>query len=656
MPLRVTRAAIPATAAFLVTACGGGGTFPYGSVVNSPGGGPTQPPTQLVDVHVVVTVPQRRQAPRLRPDYISVNTQSLVIELSSVNGNGVTGVNPTTINTIARAHGCQEQGKQLICSATASGSPGDDVFAVTTYAGTNATGAVLSVGPVSAEIGSNSRVQIDNKLSLALEGVIASLKLSLSPNGAKRGKAVNSAATLLAFDATGAQIVGPSRFTTPITLATEGDTDKAFTLHAAGKSGSSLTIVKPTSDITLSYDGNDRASSISVQASIDGPSGVASSANFTLYGKIPPPPVGTIYALNLGANDGLAATVTEYSGKAKGNASPERTLNLSSKLYARAIAVDASGDLYVGYLDNEYGFSTVNGTPDKGNEVAIYAPGASGNAAPTAVLTADKTTQTALFPIYMSFDPSGRLVTYGATSVDGNVGNDAVLTYAAGSSGPAAPAYGWGFTAPTLYYAGPTGLALDASGNFYVNGALHTTLGPDYGLFVATESDNGNPSVNPSRTIPWNAATELNPGYTTNVALNSGGEIYIGNTALVGKGSYPACQGRANVFAAGTTGGSTDVKPLRVLTLDGVYTANHDCLSPSNPLVPFFPSIALYGTILFVADDVNDAIDQFSANASGIVKPSIRIAGSATGLNAPVALVITAVSGQAKAGPDHPSF
>ena len=89
-------------------------------------------------------------------------------------------------------------------------------------------------------------------------------------------------------------------------------------LHAAGKSGSSLSIVKPTSGITLTYDGNAQASAVTVQASVDGPSSIGANANFSLHGKVPPPPVGTIYALNLGAKDGLAATVTEYSGKAKG--------------------------------------------------------------------------------------------------------------------------------------------------------------------------------------------------------------------------------------------------------------------------------------------------------------------------------------------------
>jgi hypothetical protein len=637
-----------AVSALLLTACGGGG-LPAGSVVNSPGGGPTSPPTKLVNVKVTVTVPPSEKGRQIRPNYVSVNTESLVIELASVNGEAVVGVNPTTINTLAYAHDCKQESGGIVCSAIASGSPGADVFDVTTYDGINATGAVLSVGTVQAKIdGGADGVQISNRLSLTLEGIVAGLRLSLSPEGAKRGDRAKAAVALAAYDASGAQIVGPSKFSASIALAIQGDAQRAFLLEASGKRGSSLTIVKPLSGITLEYDGNVQASSVTVAATVDGPGSNGASANFSLQGRQPPPPVGTIYALNLGTNDGLAASVTEYDGNAKGNAQPERTLQLNSKLYARSIAVDSKGDLYVGYFDSALGFSISSGTPDKGNEVAIYAPGASGNQQPAKVLTFDSKSKTTIFPIFMAFDAAGGLVTYGATTVDGNAGDNAVLTYASGSSGATPPSQSWAFASPTIEYQGPSGLALDSAGNFYVNGTLHTPLAPSYGLFVATASDNGNPSVNPSRTLPWDSTTELTPSLTTNVAVSGSGEIFIANAVTSGSGYSTSCQGRANVYSAGTGGGITDVKPLRVLTLSGVIAQSYTCTSPRNPLVPYFPSITLYDTTLFVADDFNNAIDAFSANAHGIVKPSLQITGSATGLNAPVALVVTSTSGQPK--------
>ncbi len=642
------RAAIFVVAGFLA-GCGGSPNTPMGSVIGSPGGS-NPPPTHLVNVQLTVTIPAGGRRNGMGPNYVSNATQSLAVQLASVNGGGVTGVNATIVDTLSKSPRCKAQNNQTVCTATISGSPGNDVFSVSTYDGLNATGSVLSVGSVSAQIGSGGGgVGINNQLSLDVNGVIASLALKLSPNNVKRGEPANSVMSLTAYDAGGAQIIGAANYQTPIAVTIQGDATASFTLHAPGQSGSSLSIAKPTAGLSLSYDGNKQASSITVQAGVNNSGTV--SAPFTLHGHVPPPPVGTIYALNLGANDGPGATVTEYDGKASGNATPLRTLNLSSKLYARSITVDSTGNLYVGYFDNSLGFSPSNGTPDQRNVVAIFAPGASGNAQPTAVLTADKTTQSSLFPLYTTLNAAGGVVVYGATAVDGNAGSDATLTYAAEASGAAAPLHGWNFANPAIRYAGPTGLALDASGNFYVAGALHTPLGPSYGIFVAAASDIGNPSANPARTIPWDPTTGLTPGFTVNVGLDSSGEVVVANSLLKINGSNVSCQGQANVFAAGATGGTTDDPPLRVLTLQGISTQSPFCASPRSPLQPFFPTLALYANTLFIVDDFNNAIDAFPSGRGGTVTPTQRIAGPATGLNAPIAVFLSPLSGQAPARP-----
>lgn len=631
-------------AALALTGCGGNGTLPAGSVVNSPGGGGGTPPPNFVNVNVTVTVPDRKRD-AVHPNYISVNTSSIVVQLSSVNGESIGGVNPKTINTTSKGRGCKTVSGGLECSGTVLGVVGHDVFSVTTYAGTNATGLLLSAGTAEARIKSGGGgVHISNELTLTLYGVVASLKLSVLPASARRGNSSRAAVKLAAYDATGAEIVGPSDYASPIALAIQGDGQHAFVLHDGSKSGASLSITKPSSTITLVYDGDKQASSITLAANVDGPGSIGAGADFKLSGRQPPPPVGTIYVLNAGSNDGQSASVTEYDGKATGNVAPLRTLSLSSKLFARSIAVDGSGNLYVGYFDNQYGFSPSSGTPDAGNEIAVYASGASGNDQPTAVLQADKQSHTMLFPLYLSVDGKGNLVTYGATGIDGIGGNDAVLTYVAGSSGQVAPQSGWAYASPTIYYAGPTGLALDSAGNFYLNGALHSELGSSYGVFVTPASENGNSSLSPSRTIPWDSTTKLTPGLTTNVTLNGSGEVFVANTTLQGSGSSTSCQGHVNVYSAGASGGTTDVPPLRVLTLSGVYTENPQCNSPRILLSQFFPSIAFYGSRIFVVDDFNNAIDAFSSNGRGTVKPSLQISGSSTGLNAPIAIVITSTN------------
>lgn len=634
-------------AACSLAACGGAGTFPAGSVVNSPGGGGTpQPPPNLVDVKVTVTIPPAKRH-AMQHNYVSPNTQSIVIQLYSVDGQTVGGVNPKTIDTVAHAHGCKSDGGQTVCTGTALGSPGDDVFSVTTYAGTNATGSILSVGSVEAKIhGSAGGVQV-NQLSLTLYGVIQALRLSLSPNSGKRGHPETSQATLSAYDATGAQIVGPSDYDEPVVIAIEGDGAHAFRLQLGKKSGSSLTINKPTSGISLHYDGNKDASPITLAANLDGYGSVGASANFKLHGKQPPPPVGTIYVLNLGSNGGQSATVTEYDGKASGNAAPKRVLSLDTKLYARSIAVDSSGNLYVGYLDTTLGYNPANGLPDAGNEVAIYPPGASGSDKP-ALLTSTANSQ--LFPVYLNIDPSSRLVTYGATNIDANTG-DSVLTYAAGATGSVDPEYAFNFGSPSIYYPGPTGLTIDSDNNFYLNGSLHSILGNSPGLYVVSANDIGNPKATATRTIPWDSTTQLAPGFTSNVSLDPSGEIFIGIWVAQGSGSSKVCQAAVNVYGSGVSGGITDTPPLRVLTLGTVETQGNGCYSTRNPLLPYFPRIQLYGTSLFALDIYNNAIVAFSSNGKGNVKPTLRIAGSATQLNAPISLVVSSISGSAKAGP-----
>jgi hypothetical protein len=622
----------------LTSGCGGSPNTPNGPYVGSPGN-PGGPPTRLVDVKVTVTVPLQTHG--AYSEYVSTNTESLAIQLASVNGKGVTGVNPTIVNTVAKARDCKTEAHGLVCTATAQGSPGRDVFSAVAYAGTAATGAVLSSGTVEATIGSGGgNVGISNDLSLTLEGVISSLKLSLSPKNAKRGIRTTATVTLGAYDASGAEIVGPSDYFEPVTLAIQGDTDRAFSLHDAHGAGESLTITKPTGDIRLTYDGNKQASPITLEASVSGPSGSSASAGFALTGKQPPPPVGTIYALNYGSNSGEGATVTEYDGKANGNAAPERALQLEAKLYAVSIAVDSGGNLYVGYFDTANGASL--GKPDSGNEIAIYAPGASGGDQPTAVLKS--TANTTIYPVFIAFDPSGRLVTYGATNVDGNTGN-AVMTYAEASKGGSKtdPEYAFAFQSPTLYYPGPTGLTIDPANNFYLNGTFKSGFGSAYGMYVNLAANIGKPDAQPSRLIAWNKTTKLSAGFTSDVALDKSAEIFIANYVKTGSGSSSTCQGATNVYGAGASGSGSGDSPTRILTLDQVQTQGTDCTNTFSPLLFYYPEIVIYGgSSLFAADPFNDAVAEYSANApNGPTKPILRIAGSATELKAPVALVIT---------------
>ena len=216
--------------------------------------------------------------------------------------------------------------------------------------------------------------------------------------------------------------------------------------------------------------------------------------------------------------------------------------------------------------------------------------------------------RTTLFPAFIAFDPSGGLVTYGATGVDGNAG-DAVLTYARGKLGYGAPRETAELCSPTISLCrGPTGLALDSQNNFYVNGTLQAAFGRYYGLFVRRPRESANPPRRRRGRFPWTTRHRVDAGSddATSRSMRSG-EIFIGNAISDGSGSSTSCQGRANVFAAGASGGMTDDQPLRVLTLRRRQHEELRSARRPDPRGRTSRRSRSTESTLFVADDFNNA-------------------------------------------------
>jgi hypothetical protein len=639
-------------------ACSGSPNTPNGPVVNDPGSG-APPGTSLIGAQVSIAVPIKKK-PSHAPDYLSSATQSVSISLASVGGEAVTGVNATTINTNRGAKNCTAGPTSVVCLGTVQAAAGQDIFNVTTYQWPNATGAILSSGTVRANIGpSGGGVNITNTLSLSLEGIIAKLSLVLGSTFVDRGKKQTIPVTLESFDAGGAQIIGPSDFQSPVALTIQGDSANAFVLRSGTGQGTALSILKPPGPIQLTYDGNIQANPIAVQATVAGPSSPSAQVPLDIHGATPPPSGGDIYVLNGGPNIGEGATVTVYSNNATGNVAPTRTLQLSKSLSAASIAVDSKGDLYVGYL-NGTGYDEQTGIPDTKNEIAVYSPTASGSAQPTSVLQSNAASQSALFPIAMAFDATGDLVTYGSTGVESSTDQDGVLIYPPDASGSVAPLRAWNFASPAAinFTATIVGLALDSAGNFYINGSLKTTLSPVPGVFVQSAQQASNPFGTPARTIPYDSTTGLNALEASNLALDASGEIYVANFSATGS-NPTTCQAKVSVFSAGATGGSTDIAPLRVLTLDGVSTTTSDCyVASQSPLTPFFPRIAVSGSSIYAANPFGNSISIFASSGSGTVSPTQTISGSSTELNAPIGVTVAPastknqISGRTRVRPD----
>lgn len=119
--------------AALLAACGGGGHGGGSSLV--PPVGPVQPITQNEKIKFTFTVPKQSVSAARRPETISPSTQSIGVTVNS-GSQQIFNATPTT-------NGCQATESGTQCTVTIDAAVGNDSFDVSTYSGTNATGAIL---------------------------------------------------------------------------------------------------------------------------------------------------------------------------------------------------------------------------------------------------------------------------------------------------------------------------------------------------------------------------------------------------------------------------------------------------------------------------------------------------------------------------------
>ena len=143
--------------------------------------------------------------------------------------------------------------------------------------------------------------------------------------------------------------------------------------------------------------------------------------------------------------------VTVFAGGASGSAAPLTTITGSATGMNDPVAItrDASGTLYVANAGG-----SCCGT---GNSITVYAPGAIGNAAPTATIVGNLTGLNR--PAGLALDQRNNLYV-------ANLGGDSITVYAPGADGNASPTMTIAGSNTGLN--GPTGIALDAAGNLYV--------------------------------------------------------------------------------------------------------------------------------------------------------------------------------------------
>ncbi len=235
---------------------------------------------------------------------------------------------------------------------------------------------------------------------------------------------------------------------------------------------------------------------------------------------------GKIYVAN-----NAPTSVTVYAAGATGNAKPSQTISgaKTELSYPFGIAVDpANGDVYVA---NAYA-----GLKEKGS-VTIYAPGASGDAAPIGAIQGAKTGLDS--PHYVALDADG--------NIEATNSNNTVTVYSAGSTGNVAPIRT--IRGSLTKTKDPIELTIDAGLNTYVANYAGNSLT----VFAPGASGN----VAPVQDIHGHR-TQLRGAL--GVAVDSDGNIYVGS-------GPNAANGIVTVYATGSNG---NARPIR--TIEGTKT------------------------------------------------------------------------------------
>jgi len=308
--------------------------------------------------------------------------------------------------------------------------------------------------------------------------------------------------------------------------------------------------------------------------------------------------------------------ITVYPPLATGtgilNEAPVATIAGSKTLLddPAGVAVDPDGNLYVANAQGDP-FSAKKNV-EKGT-VTVYRAGSNGNVAPIATISGSRTGLS--YPLGIALDSSGNIfVTNTYTgNTRGSPPNSSVTVYRAGSNGNAAPIAVIAGENTDLDY--PQGIALDSSGNLYVEGIV-SGVGSSVNVYPSGSSGNVSPAA-----IIIGADTELD--LPIGIALDSGGNIYVSN----GFGG-PTQRGSVTVYGAGSSG---DAVPINVITSNntGINDASSIAVDSSGNI--------------YIANDFPfgvGSIDIYPAGSYATGPPIATIAGDNTELSDPFGVAL----------------
>lgn len=199
--MQLSRNALSLLALLAVAACSGGGaTAPpaAGGVQNS------------ATLSITIVVPAKRSSASPRPQFVSPNTQSLVM-YAYPSGSS----QPATPSAIVNIGGCSGT-TTLTCTTSVTAPIGSTTLRIDADARLNGTGSQLATVTTTIAVSVGMA-----PVQVTLEGTPAIVRLSLETPVLASGTSGTSVLDVNAYDASGSLIVAPGNFSTPLTLTSD---------------------------------------------------------------------------------------------------------------------------------------------------------------------------------------------------------------------------------------------------------------------------------------------------------------------------------------------------------------------------------------------------------------------------------------------------
>jgi hypothetical protein len=248
-----------------LTGCGGGnGTA--GAVT-----GPARGPTETV-LRIVVPSPPSTASTSRRPAFVSAGALSVSVAIYTVAADGTIATTPSSTTNVDLVPSSICSGTPLACTIAIDAPVGTLTFGVTLYSQVAEGGSVLATFVPSAVHEFTIVQNTNNTIGISLDGVPATLSMSVNPAVLTAGAASTVTITVVAMDASNNVIIGTDPYAAPIQL-TDNDPSGSTTL-------SSATITSPVSTVSLVYAGGPlNGSSFPLSASFPGTPPVVASAS-----------------------------------------------------------------------------------------------------------------------------------------------------------------------------------------------------------------------------------------------------------------------------------------------------------------------------------------------------------------------------------------